>query len=136
MPLTLLIVDDEPLVRRLTCSLASRLGYEALPAADGEEALRLFHAHAGTITALVLDQSMPGMLGLELALRIRALDVNVPILLATGLASPELQAVAADDARMGVLEKPYTKEHLMRVLERMIHPPSENGDSAEGSDLK
>ena len=64
---TILVVEDEAAVRKLTCRILRRAGYEVLEASDGELALDTWDKHAGEIDLLVTDVVMPGMSGKELA---------------------------------------------------------------------
>jgi PAS domain S-box-containing protein len=67
---TILVVEDEDAVRRLTCRILSRHGYRVLEAANGQRALATWNEHGGNIDLLLTDVVMPGMSGKELAERI------------------------------------------------------------------
>jgi CheY-like chemotaxis protein len=67
---TTLVVEDEAAVRRPTCRILKREGYNVLEAADGPRALVTWDAHAGEIHVLLTDVVMPGMTGKELAERL------------------------------------------------------------------
>jgi CheY-like chemotaxis protein len=67
---TILVVEDEAAVRRLTCRILTREGYTVLEAADGPRALDTWDAHPGEIDLLLTDVVMPGMSGKELAERL------------------------------------------------------------------
>jgi CheY-like chemotaxis protein len=67
---TILVVEDEAAVRRLTCRILAREGYRVLEAADGARALAMWDEHAGEIDLLLTDVVMPGMSGKELAERL------------------------------------------------------------------
>jgi PAS domain S-box-containing protein len=67
---TILVVEDEAAVRRLTCRILKREGYTVLEAADGPRALDTWDAHGGEIDLLLTDVVMPGMTGKELAERL------------------------------------------------------------------
>jgi PAS domain S-box-containing protein len=64
---TILVVEDEAAVRKLTCRILTRAGYNVLQAADGDAAVGAWHEHRGEIDLLVTDVVMPGMSGKELA---------------------------------------------------------------------
>jgi len=70
---TVLVVEDQPQVRQMTCSILRQFGYQILEASSGEEALRLAEAHAGPLHLLLTDVVMPGMNGMELAARLKAI---------------------------------------------------------------
>jgi len=67
---TILVVEDEDAVRRLTCRILAREGYTVLEAPDGRHALSTWDAHSGEIDLLLTDVVMPGMSGKELAERL------------------------------------------------------------------
>lgn len=116
----LLLVDDEPDIRRTAAELLQDQGYRVVTAASGEEGLRLI-AEADTDTApamVLLDCSMPGMSGLEVARRTRHLRPELPILFITAYADRALLASQFPQHR--VLAKPFKSEDLFAaVAERL-----------------
>jgi CheY-like chemotaxis protein len=81
-PLRVLYVEDNALVRELTCELLSDGTREVVAVATGEEALSAFNVQRFDL--MLTDVSLPAMSGLELARRVRGIDPTVPIILATG----------------------------------------------------
>lgn len=79
---TVLCVDDETMVLRAVATMLQRRGFDVLTASDGVSALELFKR--SRVDAVVLDYSMPGMSGGEVARLIRGEDHDVPIILHTG----------------------------------------------------
>jgi CheY-like chemotaxis protein len=77
--MTILCIDDEPIGLRVRKLLLEREGYEVLTAQGGDEGLDIFRSHL--IGAVVLDYSMPGMNGAEVAARMKSLKPEVKILL-------------------------------------------------------
>src|SRR5215469_2436540 len=80
---TVLVVEDQPQVREMTCSILRQFGYQILEASCGEEALCLAETHAGPVDLLLTDVIMPGMNGLELAARLKRLRPS-PIVFMSG----------------------------------------------------
>jgi two-component system, cell cycle response regulator CpdR len=80
--LRVLYVEDNALVRELTCELLSDGRLEVVAVATGEEALCAFKAQRFDL--MVTDVSLPAMSGLELARRVKGIDPAIPIILATG----------------------------------------------------
>ena len=109
---TILLVDDEALVRESTADMLDRLGYDVVQANGGVRALELLGTHKN-IDALVTDYLMPGMTGRELAEHARRDRPNLPVLLITGYT--RLDEIGPDLAR---LEKPFRQaEFAARVAE-------------------
>ena len=84
MALRVLIVNDEPIVRRLVQAILEHAGFAVIQASDGSEALALFKERAGQIELLLTDLVMPGMSGIELVNRARAINADLPILFMSG----------------------------------------------------
>jgi CheY-like chemotaxis protein len=109
---SVLVVDDDRLVRRLTARMLRTEGYRVLEAESGAEALRTLESEPG-IRLLVTDIVMPGMDGLALADRALGLLPQLRVVLMTGHA-PELTAqLALPDFPLPVLLKPFTAEQLL-----------------------
>jgi PAS domain S-box-containing protein len=113
--LRILLVDDDVLVSMNTANMLTDLGHDVLEAYSGVHALRVIESE-GTFDAVVTDYAMPGMNGLELALKLQARDPQVRVILATGYA--ELPTNAPVDFPR--LSKPYTQEELAQALERLF----------------
>jgi signal transduction histidine kinase/CheY-like chemotaxis protein len=122
---TVLVVDDEPLVRLSTSRMLERMGLSVLEAGNGAEGLEVFREHDGAIALVVLDMGMPVMGGAECFRELRT-HSQVPVLVATGYAVDEdVQALVAAGA--GLLEKPFRMADLTREVTRLL-----DGDRADG----
>lgn len=93
-----LCVDDEAVGLRVRQILLERAGYRVLTAADGASGLELFATHP--VDAVVLDYSMPGMHGGEVARRMRQAKPNVPILLLSAYVDLPEEVVSLADVYM------------------------------------
>ncbi len=114
----ILVVDDEPHVRRGTRRILERKGYETLEAANGAEALEVFAAHADEIGLVVLDMAMPVMGGRECFEQLRT-HTDVPVLVTTGHTSDDAaQHLIAQGAAF--LEKPFPAADLVREAARLL----------------
>jgi PAS domain S-box-containing protein len=105
-----LLVDDEALVRMSTADMLTELGYVVIEAASGEAAMRLVDA-GKHFDLLVTDHLMPGMNGTDLALAVRAVRPNVPVLLVSGYAENE-----GVDPSLPRLTKPFRADELAASL--------------------
>ena len=114
-----LVADDEPAVRSAARRALERAGISVLLAADGVEALRVFRENEASITAVVLDLTMPGMSGREVLRAIRELSPKKPVLVSTGYAEEEGLAAAAGDPHAAVLGKPWSARELIVAVERL-----------------
>jgi two-component system cell cycle sensor histidine kinase/response regulator CckA len=85
---TVLLVDDEPLVRRLVAVILEEQGFTVLAADSGSEAIRLSRSHPGEIDLLVSDVVMPGMDGPTLATELLAEQPTLPVLFMSGGCEP------------------------------------------------
>lgn len=116
MPATVLIVDDEPLVRLSATHFLEASGFLTLSAQNADEAWDLLQA-SPQITILFTDIQMPGSMdGVGLAARARVLRPNLEIVVTSGGTVPEPNALPAG---VVFLQKPYDLIGLAPLLERM-----------------
>jgi PAS domain S-box-containing protein len=117
---TVLLVEDEPLVRLYGSEALSELGYNVLEASEGDEALRVLAEHP-EVSLLFTDVGLPGRFnGRRLAAEARARMPSLKVLFVTGYAK---NAITHDDILEGgveLLEKPYTVDALARKLKQMM----------------
>jgi DNA-binding NtrC family response regulator len=114
MPAPVLVVDDEPMVRKLLARALERNGADVVTAADGEEALAKFRERPPA--AIFTDVKMPGMDGFALLRSVKRLAPETPVVLITGFGSEELTTEAREAGAAEVLAKPVTHAELERVL--------------------
>ncbi len=115
---TVLVVDDEKLVRAGARRILERRGYTVLEAGDGQEGLEVFGTNVDTIGLVILDMGMPVMGGPECFDRLREL-AHVPVLIATGYADDAAaQSLIARGAAL--IEKPYSAAALAQDVARLL----------------
>ncbi|MCB8839425.1 PAS domain-containing sensor histidine kinase [Aurantimonas sp. VKM B-3413] len=115
--LTILAVDDDPLVLMNTASMLEDMGHSVLTASSGAEALQIFQRVA--IDLVITDQAMPRMTGVQLAKAIRAESPKMPLILATGYA----ELPAGVDAQAQILNKPFWEKDLAEALVKAVAVP-------------
>ncbi|AWM88489.1 PAS domain-containing sensor histidine kinase [Microvirga sp. 17 mud 1-3] len=123
---TILLVEDEPRVRRMTAVRLRSLGYRVLDAANGPAALALFDEHP-EIDLLFTDMVMPGgMTGTDLADAARARRHSVRVLFCSGYAEPDI-VQRGKAAEAGWMKKPYSMRQLAQTLRDVLSktPPKE-----------
>ena len=118
---TVLVVDDEELLRTLLTQMLERHGFQVLLACDGQEALRVFQK-TPRIDLVLLDLRMPRMDGFETCQALRALDQLVPILMMSGHQDSALVAGKAALGIQGFLQKPFRSRELRDLLRQVLNP--------------
>ena len=113
-----LIVDDEAAIRFGVSESLRHGGYEVEAVGDGSEALARLAARR--FEAVLSDISMPGMSGLELLRRVRALDFDLPVILLTGDPRLETAIEAVDAGALRYLQKPVSIGEIERTLETAV----------------
>jgi two-component system, cell cycle sensor histidine kinase and response regulator CckA len=116
---TILLVEDEPLVLELAHRTLQQLGYNVLPCASADEALRIFGEYQSRIQLVLTDLVMPRMNGKELAARIRAFSPGVPVLYSSGHGE---NIVAHQGASEGLhfIGKPYRPRELAAKVRQLL----------------
>lgn len=120
---TVLVIDDEDLVRKVARRLLQSLGYEAECAASGEEGLKVFAEKRDAIVLTLCDLSMPGMDGAEVLSRLRAIDPKARVLIVTGLGDEDVPDRVRDARPDGVLSKPFTVVEFRRAVDEVASAP-------------
>jgi CheY-like chemotaxis protein len=127
--LPILVVDDEPGVRRLACQALERGGYVALEAEDGAQALRILEQHAGAVALVLTDIRMPRLDGIELEQTCRERWPSLPVMLMSGEVTRDWIARLVRGAHPPVLRKPFLSETLLDAIRAVLHPPSGGASS-------
>ena len=122
---TILVVDDEEMIRSFTMSALERYGYTVLLAPDGREGIRLFEERSNDIGLVLLDVAMPGIDGLETMERIREIRPGVPVLVCSGLGDVDVEARFAGKKVAGFFPKPYTEMQLAAKVKACMAPAAE-----------
>ena len=114
----ILVVDDSGLARRLIRKILEELGYEVEDVSDGAQALEryLLNQH----DAVVLDLLMHGMYGVDVLLKLKQLNPDLPVI----IASADIQKTTREQVKEGgasaMVNKPVTKEQLAEVLDVVL----------------
>ena len=120
---TVLVADDEAGIRGLARAALEMAGYRVLEAADGAEAVEVFRAAAGRVSAAVLDASMPRLSGRQVFEAIRLIDPAVKVLFASGYHGGGVLPDGA--AGVHALNKPYTPSQLAAAVHDLLAAPPE-----------
>ena len=123
---TILLVEDEDVVRALTRRVLERCGYTVLACANGSEAIELAERDSQRIDLLLTDVVMPGLRGPEVAARVAASRPTIKVLYMSGYADEALLGVAAFDEN-ALIEKPFAVDVLARRVREALESGVENG---------
>ena len=110
---TILVVDDEPSVRKVAEKMLSKKGFVVLTARDGREAVEAFRRHAGDVVAVLLDMTMPYMSGAETLGELRRIRSDVPVILCSGFDERDAISRFAGTGLAGFLQKPFGLDALV-----------------------
>jgi two-component system, cell cycle sensor histidine kinase and response regulator CckA len=125
---TILVADDEALIRSLTSKILERDGYHVLLAEDGLQALEIYQRERARIGLVILDRTMPGLSGDDTCRRLLALEPNVRVVLSSGYFPEDLGAI--HPRIRGFLSKPYRREELIHAVRAALE--SSDGPSDVG----
>jgi PAS domain S-box-containing protein len=126
----LLVVEDEPAVRRVLQSYLRRQGYEIVIAADGSEAVELFRCAAGAFDLVLLDLVLPMLDGPSVFSALRALEPEAKILLMSGHGEDSVVSDLMQRGAVDILRKPFTLAHLSQCIASAL--PDRNASKAQG----
>ena len=120
-PNTVLVVEDDPAVRRALAKMLKVEGFDVLEAQDGSEAVHVYAEHASRIVAATLDLMMPTTDGRETLAMMSSFAPNLPIVVSTAMPKPEDMIGRVPGSRgVGYLQKPYTSAELVAEIRRVI----------------
>jgi two-component system, cell cycle sensor histidine kinase and response regulator CckA len=116
---TVLVVDDEPEIRKLVTAMLTQNGYRVLAADTGENAVRLFRNNPG-VALLLTDVVAPGMSGPMIADQIAILNPDVKILFMSGYDNTQVVQRYVVEKGYSLLTKPFTVEQLEKKVREVM----------------
>jgi two-component system cell cycle sensor histidine kinase/response regulator CckA len=123
---TILVVDDEPEIRKLVSAMVRQFGYEVLTADSGEHALTLYRNHKAPIELLIADVVAPGMSGPMLADKLTALQPDLKVLYISGYDDTHVVQKYVVERGHALLAKPFTVEELKSKMQELLAPVRSN----------
>lgn len=109
---TILLVEDETLLREMAKLILVSKGYTVLTANDGEQAIEVYERHRAAISLVVTDLGLPKVNGPEVVRRLHELNPSLRILVATGFLEPEIRSQLSALGVIDVIQKPYSPENI------------------------
>ncbi len=113
---SVLLVDDEDMVREVTRQMLSLVGYRVTDCSDGLVALRMFREQSASFDLVILDLVMPSIGGLDLFMAMREIDPNVRVILVSGFSLGGDAQRILDEGAKAFLQKPYGADELARTV--------------------
>jgi PAS domain S-box-containing protein len=117
---TILVADDEKIVRTMIRTVLEKNGFEVLMADDGKEAVDIFTERDGDCDAVILDLSMPRMNGREALEELKKIDPHVQVILASGFNEYDAVTGADDPAISKFIQKPYRLDDLINAVRTAV----------------
>ncbi|RJO66423.1 MAG: response regulator [Myxococcales bacterium] len=133
---TVLVVDDEEVIRNLMLTSLSRFGYRVLVATGAEEGLRLYSLFKNDINLIMLDIGLPGMDGTKVYQLIRAINPQARVIFFTGSDSPKGMKMLAKDERVDWIAKPISLKRLTQKMRQALDADATTKNSKSGAEKK
>lgn len=118
---TLLVIDDEEVIRSTAKEILSILGYEVLLAEDGQQGLQLYREQPGSIDLVLTDMIMPTMNGKECFYAMKEINPDVRVVMASGFPRDADIEELKKQGLKGFISKPYTTVELSRAIAKAMH---------------
>ena len=127
---TILVVDDEPEVRKLVSAMVGQSGYSVMTADSGEHALTLYKNHKGQIDLLITDVIAPGMSGPMLADKLAEFQPDLKVLYISGYDNTHVVQKYVVEKGHALLTKPFTLEEMQNKVRQILAPSTHNAGRA------
>jgi two-component system cell cycle sensor histidine kinase/response regulator CckA len=131
IPQTILLVEDEDMLRELGVSILESEGFRVLPAKDGVEAVALFETHSDEIGLVVCDLGLPRLGGREAFLKMKENRPDVRAIVASGYLEPAIRSEMLKAGVIDTIQKPYDFNDLLAKIRSIIGPQTVADDHPE-----
>ncbi len=122
---TILLVDDEELIRITGQLFLDEMGYDVLMASNGREALKIFQEKHDIIDLTIMDMIMPEMNGREAFLKMKEIDKDCKVILSSGFTKNEKISSLINDGLAGFINKPYKDYELSQLISKILPQKNE-----------
>ncbi|MEK6572163.1 MAG: ATP-binding protein, partial [Bacteroidota bacterium] len=117
---TILVVEDEEMLRELVKNLLEAKGYTVLAASDGDEAVAMYTRHQGEIQLVLSDMGLPRMNGFEVYRELKNLNSTVRMILASGYVEPEMKSQILRAGVRDFIQKPYGPTEVLQTIRSVL----------------
>jgi len=123
-----LVVEDEPEVKRMAERILTKGGYSVIGTAHGREAIEIYESGEQAIDLLLTDVIMPEMLGTELVERVRSIEPNLRVIYMSGYSHDVLAPQAlTGNGQSAFIEKPFNARVLLKAVRELLEQPGSGG---------
>jgi PAS domain S-box-containing protein len=119
---TILVVDDEDVVRELLVDMLRELGFETISASDGLEGVRVYRERRADVDLVILDMVMPGLSGREAFREMKKISPDLKAILSTGFSRKGAVQATMEEGILGFIQKPYTLDQLSQAIYEVLTP--------------
>ena len=120
---TIMLVEDEEMLRELGVMMLESDGYRVLTAKDGIEAVEMFETHADEIGLVVCDLGLPRLGGRDVFMRMKEIKPSVRAIVASGYLEPALRSEILRAGVLDTVQKPYDFREMMEKIRSIIGEP-------------
>ena len=113
---TVFVVDDEEMLRSLTCDIIEGEGFNVISASNGREAVEIFKDKRDEVGLVILDMSMPEMDGNQTFRALKEIDPGVRVLVSSGFIEDPVIAKMIREGAKGVIAKPFKVDELTTIV--------------------
>jgi PAS domain S-box-containing protein len=117
---TVLLVEDEEMIRTVAKILIEELGFTVIEAVNGKEALKLYQLNAADIDLVVTDMGMPVMNGYDMFHELKKLNPKLPIIVSSGFGDTDVASRISREDIAAIISKPYNFNQLRDTLKRVV----------------
>ncbi len=117
---TILLVEDEEMLLELVKTVLEEEGFHVLSAKDCEEALDLYNHHRNEIAVVVSDMGLPKLSGWEVLHKMREINPNAKVILASGYSDPKIESEMMKEGAKDYVAKPYDTDEISRKIREVI----------------
>jgi PAS domain S-box-containing protein len=121
---TILLVDDEEIIRQMVGTMLEMFGFKVLLAADGLAALDLYRLHSSEIDCVLLDLTMPKMDGEQTLFQLRQLNPQLRVIMSSGFGEQDISDKLLSKGVAAFIQKPYQMQQLEETIRRVLTVPA------------
>lgn len=127
---SVLVIDDDKAVCNVVTHVLQRFGFSVIVSNSGSEGIEVFEQSRDSISAILLDMTMPGLSGVETFNLLKTKGLHIPVIMTSGLSEQDITSQMQDSDRIQFLKKPYKPQKLVNIISKTILQHQIRNDSA------